>query len=872
MNDLRNKAAAAIFILAISFGILPLGVSAAPTDCIDQSADGKAVCSKPQPNAWSHALCGEHGTFTFYDITWCAVRGGTWQNGSCTGFTPDDESNLFPRALDFMRRNYGTQACSGTDTGWGQSVTSNLCWSGSPTYQSGVLVSDLRRIRIQCGANSWPGFVALRIRSTSCPPGTQSRLVNSQIVCAHPVEASCPVGNPVLPGSGLKLQHDTDFSFEGFDFRRAYSPRGQLIAAASATPAPAGLDSVWRHEFDARLYPLPNGTGARVAVAWSDHTVQYFRDDGAAVLATRDTSARMVAVNGGYLVRRDSWAYEFAASGPLMSMTNASGQRFTLRYADGTVGPNGDIAVDFAGQPTTAPVPVGHLIEVASSTGRTLRLRRDTAGKLVVSILAGQIETKYSYDAQGRLALATYADGSFRQYHYNEPTLTAGANLPNALTGISIGQGQEVPVRFALFGFNSAGQAVSTEHAGGADRHTFTIAANGTTAVGLPTGQTSTHTFTTFLGVQKPRSQTQPAGSGCLASDSRLEYDAAGNVSSRDDFNGNRACYGYDSTRRLQNVRVEGLPNTNACSAVTVANAVLPPGARKVETSWHPDWALQTRVAEASRITTYVHNGQPDPYASGALAQCAPTTSSTADGKPIPVLCRKVEQATQDTSGAQGFAAAPEVGAALRQWQWTYDADGRKLTEDGPLPGAADTTTWTYFTDTSFASDDPTATGHTRGDLASITTPATANQPQGLRSQFTLYDRAGNLKERVDANGVSTLYRYDNRLRLTASITVGQTTSYEYWLSGELKKTTMADGSWLYYEYDAAQRLYRVSDELLNSVTYTLDASGVRTLEEYKIPPLSCDANCGGCQMRWPASSGQKADNLLRLRSKRPAG
>ena len=64
----------------------------------------------------------------------------------------------------------------------------------------------------------------------------------------------------------------------------------------------------------------------------------------------------------------------------------------------------------------------------------------------------------------------------------------------------------------------------------------------------------------------------------------------------------------------------------------------------------------------------------------------------------------------------------------------------------------------------------------------------------------------------------------------------GHTTAYEYWPTGLLKKVTRADGSYLSYGYDDAHRLTSASDNLGNSVAYTLDNLGNRISEDVKDP------------------------------------
>jgi YD repeat-containing protein len=321
--------------------------------------------------------------------------------------------------------------------------------------------------------------------------------------------------------------------------------------------------------------------------------------------------------------------------------------------------------------------------------------------------------------------------------------------------------------------------------------------------------------------------QSQPAGSGCSASTSAQTYDANGNVSSKDDFNGSRVCYANDLTRNLETARVEGLANTATCSTVTVANATLPTGSRKVSSTWHPDWRLETKVAEPGRITTSVYNGQPDPFNANAVASCAPSTALLPDGKPIAVLCKRVEQATTDADGHLGFTAALQPGVANRVQSWTYNQYGQVLTAKDPLNH---TTTNAYYADTSFTGTDPNAVGHTIGDLQTVTNAV------GKVTTYTQYDKHGNLLQSADPNGVVTTNTYDLRQRLLSTSVGGQTTSYSYDPAGQLLKVTAPDASWIGYEYDPAHRMTATKDNLGNRIEYTLDNAGNRIAQNVKDP------------------------------------
>ena len=344
-------------------------------------------------------------------------------------------------------------------------------------------------------------------------------------------------------------------------------------------------------------------------------------------------------------------------------------------------------------------------------------------------------------------------------------------------------------------------------------------------SLGDPLGAQRVIQFTRMFGQIYGTSKSQPEGSGCAASTSAIAYDANGNVASRDDFNGSRVCYASDLYRNLETTRVEGLANTASCSSVTPANAALPLGSRKVSSQWHPDWRLESKVAEPGRYTTSVYNGQPDPFNANAIASCAPSTALLPDGKPIAVLCKTVEQATTDGDGHLGFTAALQPGVANRVRSWTYTQYGQVLTAKDPL---GNTTTNTYYPDTAFTGVNPNAVGHTIGDLQTVTNAL------GKVTSYGQYDKHGNLLQSTDPNGVVTTNSYDLRQRLLSTSVGGQTTGYTYDAAGQLLKITAPDASWIGYEYDPAHRMTATKDNLGNRVEYVLDNAGNRTAENVK--------------------------------------
>jgi YD repeat-containing protein len=188
--------------------------------------------------------------------------------------------------------------------------------------------------------------------------------------------------------------------------------------------------------------------------------------------------------------------------------------------------------------------------------------------------------------------------------------------------------------------------------------------------------------------------------------------------------------------------------------------------------------------------------------------------------------------------------AAPNVAslsadASTVTTQYTYDAAGRVLTAKDTLNR---TTSYAYYTAASFSGTAPNEIGHAIGDLQTVTNPA------GHATQFTLYDRAGRVRQMIDPKGVVTDTVYTPR-GWTSSVTVtppggtARTTSYTYDNAGQLTGAALPDGTTLGYSYDAAHRLTGITDTKGNSVTYTLDNAGNKVGEQVRDPSGNLQRN-----------------------------
>ena len=100
--------------------------------------------------------------------------------------------------------------------------------------------------------------------------------------------------------------------------------------------------------------------------------------------------------------------------------------------------------------------------------------------------------------------------------------------------------------------------------------------------------------------------------------------------------------------------------------------------------------------------------------------------------------------------------------------------------------------------------------------------------PDGSTNQYS-YDANGDLVRVVDRNGRATVYTYDNRgLLVSRQLDDGSVTRYAYDAHANLTSATDGTGTTL-LQYDAADRLARVTYPNGRFLSYTYDADGHRT-------------------------------------------
>lgn len=669
----------------------------------------------------------------------------------------------------------------------------------------------------------------------------------------QPAPPSC--GQPINPGNGNMWHVQSDYAASGpgnlrlvrtynsnplsFDINvsNLFGPRWTTAydarlrqETATAKDALAGT-CFSRQDGDQVCAVLPPQVSKPIPDA-----VSVTRSDGKRIFFNRiannwvpnsDISDRIVPVYDATSTAVTGWIYSvskstatenFDAAGKLLSLT--ASDKTTQRLTYSTAETNDTSASRY---PADAPVcshvqqgaalGAGRLLCVTDSWGRQLNFEYDTDRRVTKMIDPAGESFAYAYNGASAgcppagaydfcfnvdLTAVTFPGEQTRTYQYNEaslinggaacpgktPVATGYGHLVHALTGITDENGN----RHISWTYDCSGRATSSFLGAGVEKVVLSYGAfdtNGATTTTVthfagtsskPTSTVRQFAYALKLGVPKNTGIDQAcAECGPVAS---RTYDANGNLASTTDWGGVRTTYIHDLIRNLEVKRTE---------------AVGTPEQRIITTAWHATMALPLTIAEPKRITRFTY------YPDGLIQT-------------------RSEQATTDTTGAQGLAATT-TGAA-RTFAYSYNAYQQIESVDGPRTDVADVTRYGYDSAT--------------GSLASIV------NPKNQATVMSNFDAHGRPLRITAMNGVITDLEYTIRGWIK-SRTVGvgaaaETTTYDYDNAGQVKMITLPGGAQINMTYDTAHRLTGISDKLGNSVVYTLDALGNRVAEQAKDP------------------------------------
>lgn len=422
------------------------------------------------------------------------------------------------------------------------------------------------------------GVLVQSIRQLSCPRGFTRRDSGSTFDCIIHDDDVCPIGNPVCPFGGIKLQEEVDYRGAGrgmLEFVRYYRSGG-FYTPAGVTSAGQAIGPYWQHTYERRLLLLNYSGGVFATYQAADGKMRHFTSAGTEILNRDGAAARLISQTDGswVVVMPNSDQEHFDSLGRLTSITLRSGAAITISY-----GSNG-------------------LASTASDQhGRTLSFGYDALKRLVSVTLPGNSTIHYTYDANGNPATVTYPDSTSKTYSY-------GGVTSDLLTGVT----DESNVQFAAYTYDSSRRTKSSQHAGGADKYSFVYESSTATTVTDPLNKSRIYSMESYSGVSHVSNISGGVCPTCGRAMSST-FDANGNVASRLEFNGNLTCYSYDLSRNLETVRVEGFAPGGACpSDLTTYTPTPGTRERKVTTTWDTAYRLPTLIAESDRRIAYIYD------------------------------------------------------------------------------------------------------------------------------------------------------------------------------------------------------------------------------------------------------------------------
>ena len=415
------------------------------------------------------------------------------------------------------------------------------------------------------------------------PSGTGGFPVSSSACLRLPSTCTPDFGNPIT-ADGVKKESETDYDSPNplFSVSRSYNSTLKLPESTGTSKR-----SAWRWNFESSLIFGSNNviavrpSGARALFPVSAPAVASY--------SSNYPQLRLVPTGTNWIIYNGSQMEVYDASGVLLSRWISSGQYISIAYAgagkistigdmfgraltlnyhraDDNLVTNGGFSVNDAYLLQSITTPRGSVI---------LYDILDSDPELRNVSIDGVLQKTYSYNTKHQLASVTDGDASlpYSSFDYGGPgdyaIYTAGPDGTYSTVGAYLSPATTTVTLSGLYG-------------------------------------TSNISYVNAAGNMRISGQTQAAGYGCSASSKATVYDSAGNVASSTDFKGNQACYVNDSSRGLEQVRVEGLSSSATCSAVTPPNSNLPSGSRKVTTQWHPNWQMPIAEASSGKIVTSI--------------------------------------------------------------------------------------------------------------------------------------------------------------------------------------------------------------------------------------------------------------------------
>jgi len=250
---------------------------------------------------------------------------------------------------------------------------------------------------------------------------------------------------------------------------------------------------------------------------------------------------------------------DYNADGKLLSITASNGMKQELFY---------DATSDL-------------LFRVKDSTNREL-LFAYTDNQISSVTVDGNKTTSYTYNALGLITKVTRPDSTTRIYHYED------SRFPTALTGIT----DERSARYATWAYDAQGRAISSEHAGGAEKTMLAFNADGSTTVTNALNKQTIYRFADIAGARRVTKVEGQPTANCIGANQDYTYTPEGWIASKTDWKGIKTTFTYNALGQ----------------EISRTEAFATPEARTVTTEWHPTFFVKTKVTEPEKETIYSYD------------------------------------------------------------------------------------------------------------------------------------------------------------------------------------------------------------------------------------------------------------------------
>ncbi|MFC0402269.1 DUF6531 domain-containing protein [Paraburkholderia rhizosphaerae] len=338
-------------------------------------------------------------------------------------------------------------------------------------------------------------------------------------------EASCPVGDPVYPATGVTTLSETDFVSGGdtpLVFKRTYR-------SSPFVRTDAGFGTNWFHNWQRQLNLAKAGEVSPQVIAYRDDgTKLTFIKDAGQWRATGGTPFTLTESASGWMVTdlTTDTSETYSAKGVLQTVRTHERRVTTLTYSD-------------ANTPTSVAPEPGLLIEVTRHADDSvpyydlvLRFAYDAKSRITQLTAPGGAVTRYGYDQHDNLVSVTWPDGYLRRFAYEN---TAFWTL---LTGVI----DETGSRIATWTYDAKGRAIAVSHPDTTRNMQFAYGDGKTTVT--DNRQSTTLNFAQIGGVQHPVSSSSTAGS------TSSTWDASGNLLTDTAADGSNTEFTYDAIGR----------------------------------------------------------------------------------------------------------------------------------------------------------------------------------------------------------------------------------------------------------------------------------------------------------------------------------